>query len=402
MAVSEVITPSEARMPASLPRLSYYSYDSLGNPWLSGGGALRDFEILKRQRAAWQDITVWTGSYPGFKESVREGVRYRSLGLPGFSRGYLASRLAFTLAANLRVLFDRAERIGNSLSAYAPLLAGLLRPDRFFLVAHHYVGAGSKEKYSLMGSLAWLSEWLLLRFCRRLIASNAKVAARARSMNARVRVLQTQNGFAADLLAAIPEESEPPFILFLGRFDIYMKGLDRLVAAYRGLRPDLTSRVRLVLAGAASPKALAAVEALAGKNPQGSAKAGAEGGAQGRIELIPNVPEARKRELLRTCLFFCSPSRFEGWGIAALEANAAGKAVLVTRADGFLDSIKDGYSGIMVDVDDAPALAAGLERLIEDAALRRRLGSDAREWASRFTWDGIAERERQWLEPLGP
>lgn len=377
-------------MSASLPRLSYYSYDSLGNPWLSGGGALRDFEILRRQRAAWKDITVWTGSYPGFRESVREGVRYRSLGLPGLSRSYLASRLAFTLAANLRVLFDRAETIGNSLSAYAPLLAGLLRPGRFFLVAHHYVGAGSKEKYSLMGSLAWLSEWLLLRFCRRLIASNAKVAARARSMNARVRVLQTQNGFDAALLAAIPEESEPPFILFLGRFDVYMKGLDRLVSAYRGLRPDLTSRVRLVLAGAASPKALAAVETLAGNRDQG--------GAQGRIELIPNVPEARKRELLRTCLFFCSPSRFEGWGIAALEANAAGKAVLVTRADGFLDSIKDGYSGIMVDVDDAPALAAGLERLIEDADLRRRLGADAREWASRFTWDGIAERERKWLE----
>jgi glycosyltransferase involved in cell wall biosynthesis len=52
----------------------------------------------------------------------------------------------------------------------------------------------------------------------------------------------------------------------------------------------------------------------------------------------------------------------------------------------------------MVDVDDAPALAAGLERLIEDAALRRRLGTDAREWASRFTWDGIAEREREWLD----
>lgn len=377
-------------MAAPLPRLSYYSYDSLGNPWLSGGGALRDFEILKRQRAAWKDITVWTGNYPGFKESVREGVRYRSLGLPGLSRGYLASRLAFTAAANLRVLFDRAERIGNSLSAYAPLLAGLFRPGRFFLVAHHYVGAGSKEKYSLMGSLAWLSEWLLLRFCRRLIASNAKVAARARSMNPRARVLQTQNGFDAALLVAVPEEAEPPFILFLGRFDIYMKGLDRLVTAYRGLRPDLTSRVRLVLAGAASPKALAAVEALAGTNAQGS--------AHGRIELIPNVPDARKRELLRTCMFFCSPSRFEGWGIAALEANAAGKAVLVTRADGFLDSIKDGYSGIMVDVDDAPALGAGLERLIEDADLRRRLGTGAREWASRFTWDGIAERERLWLE----
>jgi glycosyltransferase involved in cell wall biosynthesis len=365
-------------------RLSYYSYDSLGNPWLSGGGALRDYEILKRQREGWESITVWTGRYPGFRESEKDGIRYRGLGFGG--GGYLVSRLAFTLSANLRVLTDRAEAIGNSISAYAPLLAGLLRGGRFFLVAHHYVGERSKEKYSLMGRFAWLSEWLLFRFCRALIVSNAKVAARAREMNPRVRVLQSQNGFDDRLLQAPPEEALPAFILFLGRFDIYMKGLDRLVAAYGKLKPESRARARLVLAGAASPKALAAVEKLAAE------------GERDRIDLIPNVPEERKRELLRTCLFFCSPSRFEGWGIAALEANASGKPVLVTRADGFLDSIKDGYSGLMIDVDDAQALVDGLERLIADADLRRKMGSDAREWASRFTWESIAKREREWLE----
>jgi glycosyltransferase involved in cell wall biosynthesis len=367
------------------PRLSYYSYDSLGNPWLSGGGALRDFEILKRQRSSWADITVWTGKYPGFRDSVREGIRYRGLGFGNLGKGYLASRLAFTLAANLRILFDRADAVGNSISAYAPLLAGLLRPDRFFLVAHHYVGGRSREKYSLLGIYAWLSEWLLLRFCRRLIASNANLGARARAMNPRVSVLQSQNGFDAALLRTSPEEADPPFILFLGRFDIYMKGLDRLIEAYRGMRSDLRGRTRLILAGAASPKALAAVEKLAAEAPDAG------------IELIPNVPEAKKNELLRRCLFFCSPSRFEGWGIAALEANAAGKPVLVTRTDGFLESIKDGYSGIMVPIDDAPELIRGMETLITDPELRRRLGADARVWAARFTWDGIALREREWL-----
>jgi glycosyltransferase involved in cell wall biosynthesis len=205
-------------------------------------------------------------------------------------------------------------------------------------------------------------------------------------MNPRVRVLQSQNGFDDRLLQAPPEEAQPAFILFLGRFDIYMKGLDRLVAAYGKLRPESRARVRLTLAGAASPKALAAVEKLAAE------------GERDRIDLIPNVPEEKKRELLRTCQFFCSPSRFEGWGIAALEANASGKPVLVTRADGFLDSIKDGYSGLMIDVDDAQGLVDGLERLIGDADLRRKMGADAREWASRFTWESIAEREREWLE----
>jgi glycosyltransferase involved in cell wall biosynthesis len=370
-------------MPAGSKRLSYYSYDSLKNPWLSGGGALRDFEILQRQRGRWKDIVVYTGSYPGFRDEVREGVRYRKL---GFGRKYLISRLSFTFFANLRVLFDRADAIGNSISAYAPLLGGLLRPGRFYLVAHHYVGSRSKEKYSLMGRFAWLSEWLLFRFARRLSVSNGQVAARVRAMNPRMRILQSQNGFDPGLLHVTPGESIPPFILFLGRFDIYMKGLDLLIAAFGKLRPEVRGGMALVLAGAASPEALAAVRKLV------------PAGEEGRVKLVPNVPEAEKRELLRTCLFFCSPSRFEGWGIAALEANASGKPVLVSRADGFLDSIKEGYSGIMVPVEDEAALVVALERLIGNGDLRRELGGNARDWAKRFAWDDIADREGRWLE----
>ncbi|HKP94909.1 MAG TPA: glycosyltransferase family 4 protein [Fibrobacteria bacterium] len=364
-------------------RLSYYSYDSLKNPWLSGGGALRDFEILRRQKEAWAGMTVYTGSYPGFRNGTRDGVPFRKL---GFGRSYLVSRLSFTLFANLRVLFDRADAIGNSVSAYAPLLAGLLRPGRFFLVAHHYAGGHSREKYSLMGAAAWLCEWLLFRFARRLIVSNGKVAACARAMNPRLDVLQSQNGFDPGLLQAVPGEADPPFILFLGRFDIYMKGLDLLVAAFAGLAAERRGKTRLILAGAASPQALAAVEKLLPKD------------ASVPVDLRPNVTEEAKRELLRTCLFFCSPSRFEGWGIAALEANASGKPALVTRADGFLDSIKEGYSGIMVPVEDRAALEAALGDLIQDGALRRRLGMNAREWAARFTWEGIAAREKAWLD----
>ncbi len=369
-------------------RLSYYSYDSPGNPWLSGGGALRDFEILKRQRGSWASINLFVGGYPGFVPGEREGIRYRAL---GSGKSYLLSRLAFTLFANLRVLFDTADAIGNSISAYAPLLAGLLRPGRFYLVAHHYVGGRSKEKYSLLGRFAWAGEWLLFRFCRRLIVSNGEVAARARAMNPGIHLLQTQNGFDPALLAPEPEEAVPPFLLFVGRFDIYMKGLDRLVAAFAALHPGERGSLRLIFAGAASPQALAAVQELAAGAIAADANAGL------RIELEPNVAEARKRELLRTCLFFVSPSRFEGWGIAALEANAAGKAVLATRADGFLDSLKDGYAALLVPVDDADALLKGMRDLIADATLRRKLAGNGRDWAARFTWEGIAAREREWL-----
>jgi hypothetical protein len=123
-----------------------------------------DFEILQRQKGTWAGIVVYTGSYPGFKDEDRAGIAFHKL---GFGLSYLVLRLTFTFFANLRVLFDRVDAIGNSISAYAPLLAGLLRPGRFYLVARHCVGARSREKYSLMGTAAWMCEWLLFRFqCR--------------------------------------------------------------------------------------------------------------------------------------------------------------------------------------------------------------------------------------------
>jgi glycosyltransferase involved in cell wall biosynthesis len=110
-----------------------------------------------------------------------------------------------------------------------------------------------------------------------------------------------------------------------------------------------------------------------------------------------DVSEQRKRELLSGCLFFASPSRFEGFGIAALEANAAGVAVLATDTDGFRDSLALGETALAVPVEDRLALKAGLIRLATDATLREALGRAGRERARGFSWDAIAEKEWAWI-----
>lgn len=384
-------------------RLSYYSYDSLGNPWVSGGGAVRDFEALKRYAARW-DVTLYVGRYPGFVPGDREGVRIRAL---GWGRGNLVCRITFGVMANLRILFDSADRIGNSLSAFAPILTGVLRRDRFFAVLHHIVAGDSLKKFGALGVIPLALENLMLRLGRNFIVSNGSVAGRILALNPRARVLTTANAIDASLLRLEPLEARPPFILFLGRFDVHMKGLDLLLRAFEEAtvnapveaaatqdaldpgapapRPEAPALPRLILAGGASPEALESVRRLI---PPRCAD---------RVELKPNVSEDEKRRLLSGCLFFASPSRFEGFGIAALEANAAGKAVLVTDTDGFRASVKKDVSALVVPVGDVAALNAGLRALIADAGLRGRLGAGGREWAKGFDWDAIVEKEARWI-----
>jgi glycosyltransferase involved in cell wall biosynthesis len=84
--------------------------------------------------------------------------------------------------------------------------------------------------------------------------------------------------------------------------------------------------------------------------------------------------------------FFNSP-------VKVFEYMAAGRAIVASRLGQIVDVIDDGETGLLVEPDDAHALAAAIERLAMDPALRERLGLAARRTAvERHTWRQNASR----------
>ena len=79
----------------------------------------------------------------------------------------------------------------------------------------------------------------------------------------------------------------------------------------------------------------------------------------------------------------CLPSYREGMPKALLEATACGRPVVTTDVIGCREAIIDGETGILVPVRDAEALAQALLRLMNDPALRERMGAAGRERAIR-------------------
>jgi phosphatidylinositol alpha-1,6-mannosyltransferase len=116
---------------------------------------------------------------------------------------------------------------------------------------------------------------------------------------------------------------------------------------------------------------------------------------EGRVHLVGNVAEAEKVALVRGARAFvhtpvdAADGGFEGFGIAYLEAAAAGIPAIGTRGSGAEDAIEEGASGLLVAAD-AAAVAEGLERLLSDAALAERLGRGGRERARRASWEANA------------
>jgi glycosyltransferase involved in cell wall biosynthesis len=100
------------------------------------------------------------------------------------------------------------------------------------------------------------------------------------------------------------------------------------------------------------------------------------------------------------------PSYREGFPNAILEAHAAGKAVVATRATGIADAIVDGVTGVLVPVGDAEALAKGLESLLKNKDLATGMGSAGRERVRREfqqerIWGGLAREYSRLLSARG-
>jgi glycogen synthase len=195
----------------------------------------------------------------------------------------------------------------------------------------------------------------VLRRARVVVCVSNALAASARELGAReVRVIP--NG--VEVPRSVGEPAEPPEVLFVGRLSPE-KGILELVQAADGMK--------LVVAG---------------DGPLREHVPGALG----------FVPHHALGPLYERAAVVAVPSHREGFGVVCAEAMAHARPVVASAVGGLLDLVTDGETGVLVPPRDVAALRAGLERLLADGALRRRLGEAGRERARvRFSWPAVTD-----------
>jgi glycosyltransferase involved in cell wall biosynthesis len=85
-------------------------------------------------------------------------------------------------------------------------------------------------------------------------------------------------------------------------------------------------------------------------------------------------------ELYGSAHVLVAPSRLEGFGLAAVEAQACGLPVVAADVPGLCDTVCHGQTGFLVPGDDIAAYAQAIRTLADDVALRRQMGEQARQW----------------------
>lgn len=183
--------------------------------------------------------------------------------------------------------------------------------------------------------------------------------------------VETDKGQARQALGLSPDAT---VVVWHGRVQISAKGLDVLLAAWKriaGGRRD--GKLCLVLMGS-GPDA---------QDLRGRIAALGERNIVWLEEFVHD--RSRTRQVLSAGDIYAFPSRREGLPVAPTEAMALGLPVVATGASGVRDIFEDGEGsgGLVVPVGKADAFAGALERLIDDADLRLRLGDCARQTARR-------------------
>ncbi len=86
------------------------------------------------------------------------------------------------------------------------------------------------------------------------------------------------------------------------------------------------------------------------------------------------------------------PSHYESFGMVALEAMACGTPVIASQVGGLAFLVRDGETGYTVPYGDPQPLCDRLIALLNDSALRQRLGQNAATYARSYSWKRIATR----------
>lgn len=179
-----------------------------------------------------------------------------------------------------------------------------------------------------------------------------------------------------------------PWLVFVGRLDP-IKGLDTLLRAMALLKEDKSLRrplPSLMVVGGPPWKS-------PWEPPEEVLEISREVRSMGIQDLVHFVGPKPQRSLP---LFYSAstacvlPSRYESFGMAALEAMACGVPVVASRVGGLSHTVLDGQTGVLVPEGNSQRLAETILKLVESPGWRAQLGAEAARRAQRFCWSAVA------------
>lgn len=358
-------------------RILHLGYEDPAQPG-SGGGSVRTREV-NRRLAANHEVTVLTAGYPGAEPRVEDGVRWEPLWPRSGSK---IDRLAYFALLGPAIARHPHDLLVEDFGApFGPGFSPIYTRKPVVAVVQWLFAHEMREKYHLPFDKV---EAAGMKLYSDFIVVSGWLAETFRHRVPKAAVSVIPNGI--EPLAYKVVAQAPRHLLFVGRLDVMQKGCDLLVKIALRTRELLGERMPPIL--------------IAGDGPdRGLIEAAIQSEGVGDVvHLLGRVDGATKYQLMADSYAVLMPSRFETFGMVAVEAQAAG-APLIAFDVGPLREVASGGGARLVAPFDLDAFAAEVADLVANANETAVLRETGRRWARRYDWDEIAgAQERIYLE----
>jgi len=184
------------------------------------------------------------------------------------------------------------------------------------------------------------------------------------------------NGIDLEKFENVEKKSHEGFVVMTVARLEKVKGVEYLIKAFDELRSNLSKEkfdpFKLSIIGDGSER----------KNLEGLAK---ELGLENKVKFLGEIPNDNIPGYLAEADCFVLPSLREGFGIAILEAQAAGVPVVGSKAGGIKELIEDGKTGLLVEPCNPEALAQAILKIYHGQKF-------AKPDLGKYNWGNIAEK----------
>jgi glycosyltransferase involved in cell wall biosynthesis len=263
-----------------------------------------------------------------------------------------------------------------------PLVAigGLTSPRATLVLSAHGTDVSFGDRSGILSCVYRVSASLGARLLHRaaVIANSKATAERVESLGYKQISVVPLAARVAHTAKSVSAINPKPYVLFVGRHYEKRKGLNWFIKEVLPLLPDeLSLYIASPLRGVADARSfprerVRLLGAVRGKAMDAFM-------AEAVCVVVPNIPAGE--------------GHFEGFGLVAVEAAAAGGIVLASRIDGFTESIVNGVTGFLLPPNNSSTWAQAIIKVASASAKSRRafIEKSQQKCQEYFTWERVAE-----------
>lgn len=353
------------------PRIVISNYDHIDNPHYGGGGAIAVENLIERLKSKY-NFTLITGNYYSIGNQKKSVYFQKKIGLKNF--GPKIGQLTYCLLLPIYALMTKHDLwIECFTPPFTTSFLPLFTKKNVIGVTHFFDAEEKAKEYRIPFHLI---ERIGVKFYKYIIALTQERKSKAERLNPNAIVEIIPNGVNLIPLKKVNKKPNSYF-LFLGRVEIFQKGLDMLIKTFSNICKSY--KVNLIIAGPGIKRDLDELDKLIKKH-----------NLAGRVSVVGKVTGRKKVELLRNSIALVVPSRFEGQSLSVLESLTQGTPIICFEIPGLVWLSK--ATALKAKPFSLKAFGKHLENILIRRSLRSQLARECLKEAKHYSWNSVAKQ----------